>query len=37
MITPKRTLRQLFEDHAYTAARRERQRIRDKIAKELTP
>ena len=32
-----RTLRHLFEDQAYTAARRERHRIRDTIAKELTP
>jgi hypothetical protein len=30
-------LRHLFEDQAYTAARRERHRIRDKIAKDLTP
>ena len=31
------TLRYLFEDQAYTAARRERHQIRDKIAKDLTP
>lgn len=32
-----RTLRHLFEDQAYTAARRERQRIKDRIVKELAP
>lgn len=32
-----RHLRNLLEDHAYTAARRERHRIRNQIAKELTP
>lgn len=32
-----RTPRGLFEDQAYTAARRERHRIRNQIAKELTP
>ena len=31
------TLHHLFEDQAYTAARRERHRIRNKIAEELTP
>lgn len=32
-----RSLGRLLEDEAYTAAREERHRIRDKIAKELTP
>lgn len=32
-----RKLRRLLEDQAYTAARRERHRIRNLIAKELTP
>ena len=32
-----RTLRRLLEDHAWTAARRERQRVREKIVKELEP
>lgn len=32
-----RILRGLFEDQAYTAARRERHRIRNKIAEDLTP
>lgn len=32
-----RALRHLLEDQSYTAARHERHRIRDKIAKELTP
>lgn len=30
-----RTLRHLFEDQAYTAARRERQRIKDRIVKDI--
>ena len=32
-----RTLRHLFEDQAYTAARKERHRIRNKIVEDLTP
>ena len=32
-----RTLRCLLEDHAWTAERRERQRVREKIVKELAP
>lgn len=32
-----RTLRCLLEDHAWAAERRERQRVREKIVKELTP